>query len=429
MNGDVKALTSSLVDESGFKLFKPPREGSRIRFLDGGLKVPENPIIPIIPGDGVGPDVSQAAVKVVDAAVDRAYRGRRAIHWLPLPAGESSNRMYGDPLPKETLEAIRLYVVSIKGPLATPVGGGFRSVNVALRVKLDLYACVRPVKWIRGVPSVVRSPEKLDVVIFRENTEDVYAGLEWEAGSIEALKLIDFLEKSMGCEVRRDSGIGVKLISEWASKRLVRAAIKYALGHGRRSVTLVHKGNIMKYTEGAFRRWGYEVALQEFRDFVVTEEEAGSGKLNGRLMVKDRIADSMFQQVLLRPEEYDVLATMNLNGDYLSDACAAQVGGLGLAPGANINFESGVALFEPTHGAAPKYAGLDKANPSSMILSAAMMLEYMGWVEASDLIRRSLEQTILNKTVTYDLHRQLENATLLRCSEFAEAVVSNMENM
>jgi len=421
-------LSSSRVDKVGFKLVKPPKEGSRILSLNGSLKVPEDPIIPIIPGDGVGPEVSQAAVKVVDAAVDKAYKGRRTVHWLPLPAGESSNRIYGDPLPRDTLEALRFYVVSIKGPLVTPVGGGFRSVNVALRMKLDLYACVRPVKWIKGVPSVVRNPEKLDVVIFRENTEDVYAGLEWEAGSPEALKLIEFMEREAGFKVRRDSGIGVKLISEWASKRLVRAAIKYAIGHGRRSVTLVHKGNIMKYTEGAFRRWGYEVALQEFRDLVVTEE-AGDGGVGGRLLVKDRIADSMFQQVLLRPEEYDVLATMNLNGDYLSDACAAQVGGLGLAPGANINFESGVALFEPTHGAAPKYAGLDKANPSSMILSAAMMLEYMGWLEASDLIRRSLEQTILNRTVTYDLHRQLENATLLRCSEFAEAVVSNMEEV
>ncbi|MEM2902709.1 MAG: isocitrate dehydrogenase (NADP(+)) [Candidatus Bathyarchaeia archaeon] len=422
-------LSSCQVDEVEFKLVKPPKEGSRIRFLDGSLKVPENPIVPIIPGDGVGPDVSKAMVKVVDAAVNKAYKGRRVIYWLTLPAGESSNRIYGDPLPRDTLEAVRFYVVSIKGPLVTPVGGGFRSVNVALRMKLDLYACVRPVKWIRGVPSVVRNPEKLDVVIFRENTEDVYAGLEWEAGSPEALKLIEFLRRETKFEVRRDSGIGVKLISEWASKRLVRAAIKYALTHGRRSVTLVHKGNIMKYTEGAFRQWGYEVALQEFRNLVVTEEETVNVEVGGRLLVKDRIADSMFQQVLLRPEEYDVLATMNLNGDYLSDACAAQVGGLGLAPGANINFESGVALFEPTHGAAPKYAGLDKANPSSMILSAAMMLEYMGWVEASDLIKTSLERTILNKTVTYDLHRQLENATLLRCSEFAEAVVSNMEEV
>jgi len=407
-----------------------PCPGEKITVKDGKLTVPDNPTIPIIEGDGIGPDISRAARRVLDAAVARAYQGRRRISWLPVLAGENAFRETGEWLPEETVEAIREYIVAIKGPLTTPVGEGVRSLNVALRQRLDLFACVRPVRWVRGVPSPVKNPERLDVVIFRENTEDVYAGIEWEQGTEKADKVFRFLTEEMNIKIRRDSGIGVKPISITGTKRLVRAAINYAIEHGRRSVTLVHKGNIMKFTEGAFRRWGYEVARDEFGDKTITEDEAGRlprSEYEDRIVIKDRIADSMFQQVLLRPENYDVIATTNLNGDYLSDACAAQVGGLGLAPGANINYESGAALFEPTHGSAPKYAGLDKANPSSMILSGVMMLEYIGWREAARLIVEALEKTIQQKTVTYDLERQMTGAKLLKCSEFGEALVANME--
>ncbi|MEM4246419.1 MAG: isocitrate dehydrogenase (NADP(+)) [Candidatus Bathyarchaeia archaeon] len=401
--------------------------GERIRMDGGVLQTPENPVIPVIEGDGTGPDIFRAARPVIDAAVERAYDRSRAIAWLPLLAGEEAMKECGEPLPKDTIETLRNLVVGIKGPLITPVAGGFRSLNVTLRQELDLYACVRPVRWFRGVPAPVRHPERLDVVIFRENTEDVYAGIEWRQGSAEAKKVIAFLAGEMGKKVRDDSGLGVKPISAWATRRIVRAAISYAVKHGRRSVTLVHKGNIMKFTEGAFREWGYAVAGEEFREETVTEEELSRGAESmGRIVVKDRIADSMFQQLLLRPEEYDVLVTPNLNGDYLSDACAAQVGGIGMAPGANINYETGVALFEATHGAAPKYAGKDVVNPSSLILSGSMMLEYMGWREASSLIVKGLERTIRQKTVTYDLARMMRGAREVRCSEFGRAVVKNI---
>jgi isocitrate dehydrogenase len=363
--------------------------------------VPASPVIPFIQGDGVGPDIWRAAVRVIDAAVEKAYAGKRKIAWQEAWAGAEGINRYKDPLPAETLETISKYKVAIKGPLTTPIAGGFRSLNVALRQRFDLYACIRPIRYIPGTPSPLKNPERVDFVIFRENTEDLYAGIEWPGGSEEAQKVMRFLREEMAVEVREGSGIGIKPISPFATKRLVRRAIEYALGNGRRSVTLVHKGNIMKYTEGAFRDWGYEVAEQEFP---------------GR--------DAMFQQVLLRPEEYDVLVTPNLNGDYLSDACAAQVGGLGMAPGANCGDE--VAIFEATHGSAPKYANQDKVNPGSMILSGAMMLQYLGWIEAARLIEEGMQRTIQAKTVTYDLHRQMKGATLLSCSRFGEAVVSNM---
>jgi len=403
--------------------------GQKVVVRGGELIVPENPIIPIIEGDGIGPDISKTTMKVLDAAVGKAYKDRRRIVWFCVLAGEIAYRERGEWLPEETVEAIRNHTVAIKGPLTTPVGMGVRSLNVTLRQRLDLFACVRPVRWIRGVPTPVKNPEKLDVVIFRENTEDVYAGIEWKQGTEDAEKVLRFLIEEMNAKIRRDSGIGVKPISITGTKRLVRAAIKYAIEHERRSVTLVHKGNIMKFTEGAFREWGYEVTRDEFGDETVTENEAGKlprSKNKGRIIIKDRIADSMFQQVLLRPEEYDIIATTNLNGDYLSDACAAQVGGLGLAPGANINYETRTALFEPTHGTAPKYAGQDKANPSSMILSGVMMLEYLGWKEAAGLIVQALEETIRQKTVTYDLERQMTEAKLLKSSEFGNAVIANM---
>jgi len=413
-----------------FEKIAPPRDGGTIKVVDGALRVPENPVIAIITGDGIGPDVTKVAKRVLDAAVEKAYGGRRKIVWFHVPAGEASFKEYDEWLPEDTVKAISHYVVAMKGPLTTPVGGGIRSLNVALRQALDLFACVRPVKWIRGVPCPVKNPEKLDIVIFRENTEDVYAGIEWEQGTMEARKVWMFLTEEMGVSLREDSGLGVKPISITGTKRLVRAAIKYALKNNRRSVTLVHKGNIMKFTEGAFRNWGYQVATEEFRKKIVTEEELDTkygGKMpKGRILIKDRLADSMFQQVLLRPEDYDVIATPNLNGDYLSDACAAQVGGLGMAPGANINYETGVALFEPIHGTAPKYANLDKVNPSSMILSGILMLQYLGWQEAAELIVKGLEKTIEQKTVTYDLERQIEGAKLLKCSEFGNAVIENM---
>jgi isocitrate dehydrogenase len=388
--------------------------------------VPVSPVIPFIQGDGVGPDIWRAAVRVIDAAVEKAYVGKRKIAWQEAWAGAEGITRYKDPLPAETLETINKYKVAIKGPLTTPIAGGFRSLNVALRQRFDLYACIRPIRYIQGTPSPLKNPERVDFVIFRENTEDLYAGIEWPGGSEEAQKVMRFLREEMAVEVREGSGIGIKPISPFATKRLVRRAIEYALVNGRRSVTLVHKGNIMKYTEGAFRDWGYEVAEQEFPGRVIREDEGGDNGAarEGRIEVKDRLADAMFQQVLLRPEQYDVLAMPNLNGDYLSDACAAQVGGLGMAPGANCGDE--VAIFEATHGSAPKYANQDKVNPGSMILSGAMMLEYLGWSEAARLIEKGMQRTIQAKTVTYDLHRQMKGATLLSCSRFGEAVVSNM---
>jgi isocitrate dehydrogenase len=390
------------------------------------FSVPDNPVIPFIQGDGVGPDICRAAVRVIDAAVEKAYAGKRKIVWKEQRAGSEAIKRFNDPLPRETLESIRHYKVAIKGPLTTPIAGGYRSLNVALRQHFDLYACIRPIRYIPGTPSPLKNPERVDFVIFRENTEDLYAGIEWPGGSEGAQKVMRFLREALNVEVREGSGIGIKPISPFATKRLVRMAVEYALGHGRHSVTLVHKGNIMKYTEGAFRDWGYEVAEQEFPGRVIREDEGGdSGAVrDGRIVVKDRLADAMFQQVLLRPEEYDVLVTPNLNGDYLSDACAAQVGGLGMAPGANCGDE--VAIFEATHGSAPKYANQDKVNPGSMILSGAMMLDYLGWPEAARLIEGGMQRTIQAKTVTYDLHRQMKGATLLSCSRFGEAVVSNM---
>jgi isocitrate dehydrogenase len=395
---------------------------------DATLTVPDDPEIPYIEGDGIGQDITPAMIKVVDAAVDKAYGGKRKIKWIEVLAGEKAFKETGNYLPEETLKTIKECVVAIKGPLTTPVGGGFRSLNVTLRQVLDLYACVRPVRWIPGTPSPVKHPEKVNMVIFRENTEDVYAGIEFESGSKEAKRLIEFLREELKKTVREDAGIGIKPISPFGSKRLVRKAIKYALEHKLPSVTLVHKGNIMKYTEGAFRNWGYEVAKEEFPEVTVAEDEIPTrfpnGVPEGVVVIKDRIADAMFQWALLRPEEYSILATPNLNGDYLSDALAAQVGGLGMAPGANIG--DGYAVFEATHGSAPKYAGLDKANPSSLILSAKMMLEYIGWKEAADLIWEALAKTIQSKVVTYDLARQMEGAREVKCSEFAEEVVKNI---
>jgi len=392
------------------------------------LTVPDDPEIPYIEGDGIGQDITPAMIKVVDAAVDKAYGGKRKIKWIEVLAGEKAFKETGNYLPEETIKTIKECVVAIKGPLTTPVGGGFRSLNVTLRQVLDLYACVRPVRWIPGTPSPVKHPEKVNMVIFRENTEDVYAGIEFESGSKEAKRLIEFLREELKKTVREDAGIGIKPISPFGSKRLVRKAIKYALEHKLPSVTLVHKGNIMKYTEGAFRNWGYEVAKEEFPEVTVAEEEIPTrfpnGVPEGVVVIKDRIADAMFQWALLRPEEYSILATPNLNGDYLSDALAAQVGGLGMAPGANIG--DGYAVFEATHGSAPKYAGLDKANPSSLILSAKMMLEYIGWKEAADLIWEALAKTIQSKVVTYDLARQMEGAREVKCSEFAEEIIKNI---
>jgi isocitrate dehydrogenase len=403
----------------------PPATGSAISRKDGTLVVPDDPIIPFIEGDGTGPDIWRAAVRVFDAAVAKAYGGARRIVWFQVPAGEQAHATYGEWLPADTLEAVKAYKVAIKGPLTTPVGGGIRSLNVTLRQVLDLYACVRPVRYYAGTPAPVRHPERMNVIIFRENTEDVYAGIEWARGTPEALKIIEFLEREMGKRVRPDSGIGIKPISEFGSKRLVRMALRHAITFGRKSVTLVHKGNIMKFTEGAFRDWGYEVARQEFRDHVVTEDEVSQGaSREGRVLVNDRIADSMFQQVLTRTSEYDVIATPNLNGDYLSDACAAQVGGLGMAPGANIGDE--IAFFEATHGTAPKYAGKDVVNPGSLILSGVMMFGYLGWREAADRIEQGLARTISEKKVTYDLARQMEGATELKTSQFADAIIANM---
>ena len=395
---------------------------------DGKLVVPDAPEIPFIEGDGTGPDIWQATRHVLDAAVSNTYDGSRNIQWLEILAGEKAFDQTGNWLPEETLEKIRAHPVAIKGPLTTPVGKGIRSINVSLRQELDLYACVRPVKYITGIPSPMRRPETVDMVVFRENTEDVYMGLEWEAGSSTAGKLIDLVKSESKKEIRADSGIGLKPISRFGTRRLVHMAVAHALEHGKRSVTLVHKGNIMKFTEGAFRKWGYEVAREEFGEHIITEEElwenhGGEIPLN-KIVIKDRIADAMFQQILLRPEEYDVLAMPNLNGDYMSDALAATVGGLGMAPGANIG--DGYAIFEATHGTAPKYAGQDKVNPGSLILSGAMMLDYLGWRESADRIRDALVKTVGQKQVTYDLARQMENAVELKCSEFAAAIVRNL---
>jgi len=407
----------------------PPKEGERIQVRNGRLVVPDQPIIPFIEGDGTGPDIWRATRRILDAAVEKAYGGKRRIVWFEVYAGEKAFQTFGDWLPPDTLRAFEYYYVGIKGPLTTPVGGGIRSLNVALRQLLDLYACVRPVRWIPGVPSPVREPHKLDVVIFRENTEDVYAGIEWEAGSAEVRKLIEFLEREMGKKVRPDSGIGIKPISAFGSKRLVRKAIRYALENVRKSVTLVHKGNIMKFTEGAFRQWGYEVAKEEFGDVTVTWEEVNAqygGKVpEGKILIQDTIADVTFQHLLIRPQDFDVIATPNLNGDYLSDAAAAQVGGIGMAPGANIGDYH--AVFEATHGTAPKYAGLDKVNPGSLTLSGKMMLEYLGWREAADLVLKGMERTISKKIVTYDLARLMDGAREVKTSEFATAVIEHME--
>jgi isocitrate dehydrogenase len=415
--------------KSAYQHVRVPDEGERTRVGDDGRwHVPDHPIIPFIEGDGIGPDIWRASQIVFDAAVEKAFGGRRKIVWMEIYAGEKALSVYGKDqwLPEETNQVIRDFRVAIKGPLTTPIGGGIRSINVKLRQVHDLYACVRPVRYFQGVPSPVKEPQKLDVVIFRENTEDVYAGIEFKEGSAEAQALIEFLRDRLKKTIRPDSGVGIKPMSKFGSKRLVRRAIDYAIAHGRPSVTLVHKGNIMKFTEGAFRDWGYELAREEFGDRIVTEDQLGSGGAPaGKVVIKDRIADSMFQQLLLRPNEYSVLATPNLNGDYLSDACAAQVGGLGLAPGANIGDR--VAMFEATHGTAPKYAGQDKVNPGSVILSGAMMFEHLGWTEAARLIVDGLERTIAARTVTYDLERQMPGATLLKCSEFGQAIAKNMK--
>jgi isocitrate dehydrogenase len=403
-----------------------PRRGNRIDSEDGRLRVPDDPIIPFIEGDGVGPDIWRASRNVFDAAVRICYGERRRIEWLEIFAGEKAKKKYGEWLPRDTYGAVRHFLVAIKGPLTTPVGGGFRSLNVTLRQQLDLYACVRPVRYFEGVPSPMRRPEDLNIIIFRENTEDVYAGIEWKKGSAEAKKLIDFVNRELGHEISRDSGIGIKPISAGATQRLVRRAVQFAVDHSLPSVTLVHKGNIMKYTEGAFKDWGYALAKKEFGAETVTEEELeGATPPPGKVIIKDRIADAMFQQLLLRPKEYAVLATPNLNGDYLSDAAVAQVGGLGLAPGANMGDD--IAFFEATHGSAPKYTGQDKVNPGSLILSGVMMLEHLGWKEAAERIVRGLQRTILSRTVTYDLARLMDKAREVKCSEFAEAVVKEME--
>ncbi len=407
----------------------PPSEGHKILIAEEGLRVPDDPIVPLVEGDGSGPDVTRAARLVIDAAVETTYHGKRRIVWFPVPAGETAMFRYGDMLPEVTLAAIREYVVALKGPLTTPVGGGFRSLNVTLRQTLDLYANVRPIYWMPGVPSPVTHPERLDIIIFREAEEDVYAGIEWAKGSPEAKRLIETLKQEFGVRVREDSGIGVKPMSEFESKRLVRKAIRYAIENRRRSVTLVHKGNIMKYTEGAFREWGYELARTEFPNETVSwqdvQDKHGGKAPEGKVVIKDVIADNMFQQLLLRPDEYEVLATPNLNGDYLSDAAAAQVGGLGVAPGANIG--DAHALFEPIHGSAPKYAGMDKVNPTAEILAGVMMLEYLGWNDAAMRLREAVKATIAAKVVTYDLARQMPGAQEVGTTAFAQAIADRLQ--
>jgi isocitrate dehydrogenase len=411
-----------------FEKLNLPLEGNRIEIDNDQLKVPDDPIVPFIEGDGIGPDIWAAARRVLDAAVEKSFGGKRRIHWFEIYAGDKGRERYGEWLPHDTLEAIRHYRVAIKGPLTTPIGGGYRSLNVSLRQELVLYACIRPVRYFEGVPSPLRRPDLVDLVIFRENTEDVYAGIEWREGSEKCRTVIDFLNREMECSIPSDSAIGVKPMSVNASKRLVRRAIRYALDRKKPSVTLVHKGNIMKFTEGAFKEWGYQVAKEEFPDHTLTEGEAlklGPGGRGSKVIVRDRIADSMFQQILVRPSEYSVLATPNLNGDYLSDAAAAQVGGLGIAPGANIG--DAAAVFEATHGTAPIYAGQDKVNPGSLILSGAMMLEHLGWQESSDRIVQGMQGAIKARRVTYDLARQMEGAETIKCSEFADAIIANMD--
>jgi len=462
-----------------FKDLTNPDKGSAISLSNKTLNVPNNPIIPFIEGDGIGPDIWRAAQRVFDASIEKAYGGEKKVEWFEVYAGEKAFKKFGSWLPEDTFTAFRKYLVGIKGPLTTPIGGGIRSLNVALRQQLDLYVCLRPVRYFNGVPSPVRNPQLVDMVIVRENTEDIYAGIEWANGTPEVRKLIDFLQNEMGVKNIRfpeTSGIGIKPVSQEGSSRLVHAAIEYALAHDRRSVTLVHKGNIMKYTEGAFKDWGYEVAKSQFRDKIVTQLESwvidnadqnpglsaaenakmitpgfdmlntekqqeiiddvseslklmsthGNGQWKNKLMIKDAIADITLQQVLTRANEFDVVATLNLNGDYLSDALAAQVGGIGIAPGANINYETGNAIFEATHGTAPKYSNLDKVNPGSIILSGVLMLEYLGWQKAADMIVKGIETSIKNKIVTYDFARQMEGATKVKCSEFASEIIKNM---
>lgn len=417
----------------------------KITTNQGVLNVPNNPIVPYIIGDGIGPDIWNAASKVLDAAVEKAYNGEKKIEWKEVLAGQKAYDETGEWLPAETLDTIREYLIAIKGPLTTPIGGGIRSLNVALRQELDLFTCLRPVRWFKGVPSPVKRPEDTDMVIFRENTEDIYAGIEFQEGSDDAKKVIDFLQNEMGAKNIRfpeTSGIGIKPVSKEGTERLVRAAINYAFDNNRRNVTLVHKGNIMKFTEGAFKQWGYDLAEREFGDRVFTwqqydkivEEEGkdaaskaqSDAEAEGKLIIKDSIADIFLQQILTRPAEFDVVATMNLNGDYVSDALAAQVGGIGIAPGANINYETGHAIFEATHGTAPKYAGLDKVNPSSVLLSGVLLLEHIGWQEAADKITQSVEATIASKVVTYDFARLMEGATEVKSSEFADELVKNL---
>ncbi|WP_066258100.1 NADP-dependent isocitrate dehydrogenase [Neobacillus drentensis] len=421
-------------------------QGEKITVTNGVLNVPNHPIIPFIEGDGIGPDIWAASERVLNAAVEKAYKGERKLIWKEVLAGEKAFNQTGEWLPSETLDVIREYLIAIKGPLTTPVGGGIRSLNVALRQELDLFVCLRPVRWFEGVPSPVKRPQDTDMVIFRENTEDIYAGIEYEKGTEAAKKVIDFLQNEMGVKKIRfpeTSGIGIKPVSEEGTTRLVRAAINYAIKEGRKSVTLVHKGNIMKFTEGAFKNWGYELAEKEFSDKVFTwsqydriKAEQGADAANkaqadaeatGKIIVKDAIADIFLQQILTRPREFDVVATMNLNGDFISDALAAQVGGIGIAPGANINYETGHAIFEATHGTAPKYAGLDKVNPSSVILSGVLLLEHLGWTEAATMVIKSVEKTIASKVVTYDFARLMDGATEVKTSEFGDELIKNME--
>jgi isocitrate dehydrogenase len=410
-----------------YKHARVPSKGERIEASGGRFRAPDDPIIPFIEGDGTGPDIWRASVRVLDAAVERAYGGKRRIHWMEVLAGEKAFKQTGEWMPNETLEAVREFKVAIKGPLTTPVGGGIRSLNVALRQELDLYACIRPVRYFEGVGAPVKHPQKVDIVIFRENIEDVYSGIEFKAGSADAEKLRQFIEREFGKRIRPESAIGIKPMSAFGSKRLIEMAIKYALRHHRPSVTMMHKGNIMKFTEGGFRDWGYELAREKFGEHVVTEEQlsgAGGKARADAVILKDRIADSMFQQILLRPEEYSVVATPNLNGDYISDALAAEVGGLGIAPGGNVGDEA--AVFEATHGTAPKYAGLDKINPGSVILSGVMMLEHIGWEEAGKLVVTGLERAIAARTVTYDLARQMPGATEVSTSGFGDAIIKGM---
>jgi isocitrate dehydrogenase len=411
------------------KIVVPP-DGQKIKIKNGRLKVPKNPVIAFIEGDGTGPDIWNASRMVFDAAVEKAFKGKRKVAWMEIYAGEKALTVYGQDqwLPDETVEAIKEFTVAIKGPLTTPIGGGIRSLNVALRQLLDLFACVRPVKYYKGVPSPMKDPGKLDIVIYRENTEDVYSGIEFKSGTPESEEVIEFINSRFKKNIRRPSGIGIKPMSEFGSARLVKKAIEYARDHKRKSVTLVHKGNIMKFTEGAFKEWGYKTAKEEFREIIVTEEELyneHNGKIpDGKILIKDRIADSMFQQLLLRPDEYDVVATPNLNGDYISDAAAAQVGGLGMAPGANLSYTT--AIFEATHGTAPKYAGQDKVNPGSLILSGVMMFEYLGWDKVGKTIEKALKKTIKSKVVTYDFARQMKGAREVKSSEFAAEIIKNM---